>query len=133
MTMSITYLLFFLCISLHACNARHLSTIDKKVQMKTHFSIKSDDEKIGFDSYPKKLNEGNNKMQTRLVDDSEKRKGHGNSSQKMVKAKEKASSGVKTESLVSVSMSVPHKKPIEENPEFSLDYSPPKTHPPHHN
>ncbi|OIW19023.1 hypothetical protein TanjilG_10584 [Lupinus angustifolius] len=92
------------------------------------------DEKSGFDSYPKKLNEGNYTTQTWLVDDSEKPKGHGNSSQKVVKAKGKASSAVKTESLVSVSMSVLHKKPIEDqNPEFSLDYSPPKTHPPHHN
>ncbi|KAE9603200.1 hypothetical protein Lal_00018659 [Lupinus albus] len=130
--MSITYLIFFLCISLHACNARHLSTLDKKVHIKSHFSFKSEERSV-FDSYPRKVNEGNYTTQTRLVDDSEKPKGDGNSIQKVVKAKGKASNAVKTESLVSVSMNVPHKNPIEENPEFSLDYSPPKTHPPHHN
>ncbi|KAG8486375.1 hypothetical protein CXB51_019822 [Gossypium anomalum] len=34
---------------------------------------------------------------------------------------------------VAVSWRVPHKKHGEKNPGFNLDYSPPKTHPPHHN
>ena len=33
-------LLFFLCISLHACYARHLSPLNMKLQEKPHFSIK---------------------------------------------------------------------------------------------
>ncbi|KAK7349679.1 hypothetical protein VNO77_07243 [Canavalia gladiata] len=126
-------LLFFLCLSLHACNARHLSLLDKKLQEKSHFSVKSDD-KNGFDSSPKKLNEGDNKMETRLVADSEKPKNRRSINHKVLKAKGKASGSlVQTDSLVSVSWHVPHKKSSHKHPGFNLDYSPPKTHPPHHN
>ncbi|KAM7274721.1 hypothetical protein ACFE04_016587 [Oxalis oulophora] len=37
------------------------------------------------------------------------------------------------ESLTSVSWRVPHKKSNERHPGFSLDYAPPRTHPPSHN
>lgn len=40
---------------------------------------------------------------------------------------------VQTEPAVSVSWRVPHKKRGEEEPGFTLDYLPPKTHPPHNN
>ncbi|KAE9610775.1 hypothetical protein Lalb_Chr07g0190191 [Lupinus albus] len=36
----ISLVLFFLCISLHACYARPLTTVDKKLEMKYHFSLK---------------------------------------------------------------------------------------------
>ncbi|XP_019462900.1 PREDICTED: uncharacterized protein LOC109361818 [Lupinus angustifolius] len=128
----ISLLLFFLCISLHACDARPLSTVDKKLEMKYHFSLKSGEKSV-FDSYPKQLNESNSKIETQLVDYSEKPKDHGNTSQKVVKSTVEASVALKTESLVTVSMHVQHKKPLEEHPQFNLDYAPPKTHPPHHN
>ncbi|XP_061363822.1 root meristem growth factor 10 [Gastrolobium bilobum] len=132
--MSIAYLLLlFLCISLHACNARHLSPLDKKLEKKSHISVKSD-EKNGFDSSPKELNEGDNKkMETRFVADSEKLKKRSSTNQRVLKAKGKASGASQSESLVSVSWRVPHKKPSQKHPGFNLDYAPPKTHPPHHN
>lgn len=40
---------------------------------------------------------------------------------------------VQKKSPGSVSWRVPHKKRGEHQPGFNLDYSPPKTHPPHHN
>jgi hypothetical protein len=61
------------------------------------------------------------------------------SNKKMLKAMRKDSSASKTKTHGSVSWSVIHKnlnqknKQSEKNPEFDLDYSPPKTHPPHHN
>ncbi|KAJ1383686.1 hypothetical protein SESBI_43155 [Sesbania bispinosa] len=132
--MSIAYLLLllFLCISLHACNARHLSPLDKK---KSHFSIKNG-EKNGFDFSPKQLNEGIQKMEKEeLVGDSEKAKNRRRTSQRVVKVKGigKGSGALQSESLVSVSWRVPHKKQSQKHPGFNLDYSPPKTHPPSHN
>ncbi|KAE9610774.1 hypothetical protein Lalb_Chr07g0190181 [Lupinus albus] len=91
------------------------------------------DERSGFGSYPKHINESNSKMETQLVDYFEKPKDHGNSNQKVAKSMGEDSVALKTESLVTVSMHVPHKKPLEEHPQFNLDYAPPKTHPPHHN
>ncbi|KAK7260163.1 hypothetical protein RIF29_25979 [Crotalaria pallida] len=134
--MSLTYLLlFFLCISLHACNARHLNTLDKKVEIKSHFSVKCS-EKNGSDSFPKQLNDedDNNKLENRLVADSEKPKHEGNNNnQKVFKSNKaiKASGDLKTESLVSVSWPVPYNE--EPSDVFSSDYAPPKTHPPRHN
>ncbi|QCE03040.1 hypothetical protein DEO72_LG8g1058 [Vigna unguiculata] len=117
-------LLFFLCISLHASYARHLNNI--KLQQKSHFSIK--------------LNEGPNKTETRLVGDSEKPRNRRSTTNHRVQQAVKNGSGALKKSLVSVSWRVPHnnnnnnnKKPRQKHPGFDLDYSPPKTHPPHHN
>lgn len=81
------------------------------------------DYRNGFDSSPKKLNEGF---------DSEKTKNR--STNKRV-GKSRVSS--QAESLVSVSWRVPHNKNKKRSqkhiPWFTLDYSPPKTHPPSHN
>ncbi|KAG5060652.1 hypothetical protein JHK87_001681 [Glycine soja] len=133
---STAYLLFFLCISLHACYARHLSPPNKKMEEKSHFSIKSD-EKNGLDSSPKQLNEGHNKTETRLVGDSVKPRNRRSTNHHRVhKATENASGSSLQKSLVSVSWCVPHnnnKKPRQKHSGFDLDYSPPKTHPPHHN
>ncbi|XP_020235897.1 uncharacterized protein LOC109815556 [Cajanus cajan] len=135
--MSTAYLvlLFFLCISLHACCARHLSPLNKKLEEKSRFSIKSD-EKNGFESSPKQLNEGNNnKTETRLVGDSEKPRNRRSYNHRVHKAAIGKASGALKKSLVTVSWHVPHnnKKPRQKHPGFDLDYSPPKTHPPHHN
>ncbi|CAJ1948650.1 unnamed protein product [Sphenostylis stenocarpa] len=125
-------LLFFLCISLHACYARHFSPLNMKLQEKSHFSIKID-EKNGFDSRPKHLNEGLNKTEARLVGESEKPRNRRSTNHRVHKAVKNASGALK-KSLVSVSWRVPHnKKPRQKHPGFDLDYSPPKTHPPHHN
>ncbi|TKY63675.1 hypothetical protein E2542_SST13554 [Spatholobus suberectus] len=127
---STAYLLFFLCISLHACYARHLSPLNKKLEEKSHFTVKSD-EKNGFDSSPRQLNEGNYKTE---VADSEKPRNRRSTNHRLHKAMGKASGALQTESLVSVSWRVPHnKKARQKHPGFDLDYSPPKTHPPHHN
>ncbi|TKY66351.1 hypothetical protein E2542_SST09221 [Spatholobus suberectus] len=132
--MSVTYhLLFFLCIFLHACSARRLSTLHNKLEKKPHFSIK-DDEINRFESFPKHLglmNEGNNRMKTWSVP-RKPRKGR-STNQKLLKAMRKDSGALQPKSLASVSWRVPRKKPREKDPGFNLDYSPPKTHPPSHN
>ncbi|KAL1331267.1 hypothetical protein HN51_048537 [Arachis hypogaea] len=144
MSSIITYLLLliFLFISLHACNARHLSTLDKKkMEKKPHFSFKissGDDEKKVLGSNPKQVNEeggnDNKKVKTnRLVSSDHRRRSTKN--QRVLKTKGKGAIKT-TNSLVSsssISWRVPHKKPSEKNPGFNLDYSPPKTHPPSHN
>ncbi|XLR54854.1 hypothetical protein HN51_023019 [Arachis hypogaea] len=153
MSSIITYLLLliFLFISLHACNARHLSTLDKKkMEKKPHFSFKNnsgDDEKKVLGSNPKQVNEeggnDNKRVKTnRLVSsDSDENPNNRNrrrstKNQRVLKAKGKGAIKT-TNSLVSsssISWRVPHKKPSEKNnPGFNLDYSPPKTHPPSHN
>ncbi|CAJ2655548.1 unnamed protein product [Trifolium pratense] len=126
-------LLLFLFFSLHACNARrHPSSLDK-MEKKPHFSLKIV-EKNGFDSSLKKVNEGDNKMKTQIVDDSEKPKHRRNTNERMLKGVGKISIGLQSKSQVSVSSwRVPHKKHSEKHPGFNLDYSPPKTHPPSHN
>ncbi|KAL3027061.1 hypothetical protein AAZX31_03G028300 [Glycine max] len=132
-------LLLFLGISLHACYARHLSPLNKKLEEKSYFSIKSD-EKNGLDSSPKQLNEaGHNKTETRLVGDSVKPRNQRSTNHHRVVQKatdaNASGGGALQKSLVSVSWRVPHnnKKPRQKHPGFDLDYSPPKTHPPHHN
>ncbi|XP_057458203.1 uncharacterized protein LOC130748965 [Lotus japonicus] len=126
-------LLLFLCISLHACNARRIGPLDKKMEKKHHFSTKSD-EKIEFDSSPKQLNdEGNGNVGARLVADSMKPKSRRSTHQIVLKGK--ASGSLRTESLASVSWRVPHHKKHSQKQlvQFDVDYEPPKTHPPSHN
>jgi len=84
------------------------------------------------------LNEGPNKTETRLVGDSEKPRNRRSTTNHRVQQAVKNGSGALKKSLVSVSWRVPHnnnnnKKPRQKHPGFDLDYSPPKTHPPHHN
>ncbi|KAM3685312.1 hypothetical protein ACJW31_11G108400 [Castanea mollissima] len=140
--MSITScLIFLLCLSiLHACNARHIRVVDKKLEKNFHFSIKND-EKMGLDlskvkSSVSKQNGVDKKdsiaESTPSNDDIQKQK-KTRRNQKTMKVVAKTSSAVKTESLVSVPWAVPHMKRSEKNPGFNLDYSPPKTHPPSHN
>ncbi|KAK7256607.1 hypothetical protein RIF29_30061 [Crotalaria pallida] len=133
--MSVTYLLFFLCISLHTCNARYLSHLDKKLEKKSYLSIKND-EMNGFDFSRKQLrvmSEGDDKMETWLVAQKPSRKGRRRTNNRVLKATRKDSEALQSESFVSVSWRMPHKKPREKNPGFNLDYAPPKTHPPSHN
>ncbi|QHO25089.1 uncharacterized protein DS421_12g378080 [Arachis hypogaea] len=98
MSSIITYLLLliFLFISLHACNARHLSTLDKKkMEKKPHFSFKissGDDEKKVLGSNPKQVNEeggnDNKKVKTnRLVSSDHRRRSTKN--QRVLKTKGK--------------------------------------------
>ncbi|KAK2360244.1 hypothetical protein P8452_64314 [Trifolium repens] len=139
--MSVTYLLFFLCFSFHAyCTALPLiNTQDMELENKNHFSIKTQNIN-GFESIPNNfpmMNEGG-KMKTWLVNTQKSRK-ELSTNKKMLKAMRKDSSASETKTLDSVSWSVIHKNPSEKNkaseknPEYDLDYAPPKTHPPHHN
>ncbi|XP_040992623.1 root meristem growth factor 10 [Juglans microcarpa x Juglans regia] len=140
-------LLFLLCLSLHACNARHFRAVDNNLEKKiTHFSNEND-EKMGFEyeisalsnvkSSPAKQH-GEAKRGSIAVNPSndsttdQKRK-ETTTNQKVPRVEGKTPVSVQTESLASVSWRVPHKKPSEKNPGFNLDYSPPKTHPPSHN
>ncbi|KAK8487299.1 hypothetical protein V6N13_093430 [Hibiscus sabdariffa] len=108
--MSITscFLVFLLCLSLHACTARRLAAVHSENQHKkqVHVSAKND---------PQKPEDTEVKFKT--VED------------------EKSISGAigTRKPVVSVSWRVPHRKHGEKFPGFNLDYSPPKTHPPSHN
>ncbi|RDX90333.1 hypothetical protein CR513_27821, partial [Mucuna pruriens] len=133
-TMSTAYLLplLFLFISLHACYARHLSPFNKNMEEKSHFLVKSDKQN-GFDSSSKQLNEGDSKTETQLFGDSDQPRNRRSTNHRVHKANANASGALK-KSHVSVSWRVPHnEKPSQKHPGFNLDYSPPKTHPPHHN
>jgi hypothetical protein len=82
----------------------------------------------------KKVNKGDNKTKTHMVDDLEKPKHRRSGNQRMLKGLGKISVGLQKKSQVSVSsLRVPHKKHSEKHLGFNLDYSPPKTHPPSHN
>lgn len=53
--------------------------------------------------------------------------------QKIPKGESKTAGAVPTESLVTVSWPVPHRKRSEKTPGFYSDYMQPRTHPPSHN
>ncbi|XVF22749.1 hypothetical protein REPUB_Repub12eG0197700 [Reevesia pubescens] len=147
--MSITscFLLFLLCLSLHACSARRLGAIDhkNKLEKKLHLSIKNG-MKHGFrknlvvvqakSTSSKEL--GSIKEETveesHAVGETQKLEDAEVKSKTVENEKEKTSRAVQTDkSVVSVSWPVPHRKHGEKHPGFNLDYSPPKTHPPSHN
>ncbi|KEH16304.1 transmembrane protein, putative [Medicago truncatula] len=112
--MSVTYLLFFLCIFFHA-----YCTQDMKLEKTPHFSIKTDNIN-DFESIPNHflmMNEGR-KMKTWLVN-TQKSKKELCTNQKVFNAMRKDSSEIN--------------KLSEKNPELDLDYSVPWSHPPYHN
>ncbi|XP_040993700.1 uncharacterized protein LOC121240345 [Juglans microcarpa x Juglans regia] len=139
-------LLFLLCVSMHACNARgrHLiRAVDKKLEKKRHFSFRND-EKTGSDeisavSKVKPSSSKQHEMGRResiagiLSSENTPKQNETRSGPKIPKVEGKTSGAVQTESLESVSWHVPHKKRSGKDPGFNLDYSPPKTHPPSHN
>ncbi|XWS35658.1 hypothetical protein CRYUN_Cryun20dG0015600 [Craigia yunnanensis] len=150
--MSITYfLLFLLCLSLHACSARRLGALDNKnkLEKKLHFSVKND-MKNGFKkntSVVGQVKPTSSKVlrsrkeesieESHADDDTDQKlEDHAEVNHKTVENdKEKTSGAVqRNKSVVSVSWRVPHRKLGEEHPGFDLDYPPPKTHhPPSHN
>ncbi|KAK8718397.1 hypothetical protein V6N13_045632 [Hibiscus sabdariffa] len=111
--MSITscFLVFLLCLSLHACTARRLAALHSENQHKkqAHVSAKIDPQK--------------QEVKFKTVENVKERE------------KEKSISGAigTRKPVVSVSWRVPHRKHGEKLPGFNLDYSPPKTYPPSHN
>ncbi|KAJ0054606.1 uncharacterized protein LOC116128083 [Pistacia vera] len=137
MSISYCFLVFLLCLSLHACNARRLGdTLEKKLH-----TTNKNDEKKGLDTVPV-VPKADSLLTTRgdRIEDH----GSGEKSQKSKDTRDaeskisndgtgKTSGAAKTESLGSVSWRVPHGKRPEKNPGFNSDYSPPKTHPPSHN
>ncbi|KAK2650604.1 hypothetical protein Ddye_018093 [Dipteronia dyeriana] len=123
-------LLFFLCISMHACNARPLVSIDKN------------DEKKGMDKLPVPVKAEftfSNTDQVRASSRSENVSEMTSLANKQKKSKSnektKTSGSNQNESLVSVSYQVPRNrnKHAVKHPGLNSDYSPPKTHPPSHN
>ncbi|KAF9687708.1 hypothetical protein SADUNF_Sadunf02G0121100 [Salix dunnii] len=139
------FLLSFLCLCLHACNARPLADINNNPEKKFHIKTNQNDQKeISVTTVPtvessssKEFGEAKKDSiaKTRLGDKAQKLKGS--------KAKQKLDSFDEIEknpadtkkeySLVSATWRVPQKKRGERHPGFNLDYSPPKTHPPSHN
>ncbi|GMI69686.1 hypothetical protein HRI_000637900 [Hibiscus trionum] len=108
MSIASCFLVFLLCLSLHASTARRIVAVHSQNQH--HVSPKNDSQKSEDTEV---------KFKTVDVDDE----------------KDKSTSGATGTSkpVVSVSWRVPHRKRGQKHPGFNLDYSPPKTHPPSHN
>ncbi|XWS45896.1 hypothetical protein CRYUN_Cryun14cG0018500 [Craigia yunnanensis] len=149
MSITSSFLLFLLCLSLHACSARRLGVFanKNKLEMKLHFSIKND-MKNGFKKNTPVVGQvkATSSKELRSIKDESIEESHADddTDQKLEDAevnhktvendKEKTSGAVqRNKSVVSVSWRVPHRKYGEKHPGFNLDYSPPKTHPPSHN
>ncbi|XP_010264248.1 PREDICTED: uncharacterized protein LOC104602315 [Nelumbo nucifera] len=139
--------LFLHCLSICACDARHLRGIvllESRSQVRLSGKDLEKEGKLDKTSIPSTtklhLPEENQRPkqeaengETRMdkcregASTHEKSKGSDASLKKV-----KISGAVQTESLVSVPRRVPRKK-SGQYPGFNLDYSPPKTHPPSHN
>ncbi|KAK5812654.1 hypothetical protein PVK06_028091 [Gossypium arboreum] len=111
-----------------------------KIDNILHFSIKNDmknDRKNN--SVPVLQAKSSSSKELRSMKEESIEESHGyNVTQKLEDAKVKNQKTIvenekKKNPSVAVSWRVPHKKHGEKNPGFNLDYSPPKTHPPHHN
>ncbi|KAL3743738.1 hypothetical protein ACJRO7_018926 [Eucalyptus globulus] len=134
--MSITYCLLVFIImglSLHICDARRLTDMDKKPVKGNTSSSKS-----GLKTERDLVNITSN-FQSMQRNNSFDNEGH-NAENLTTKKPEKAIVQTRTtqkltnvSSLVSVSWVVPRKIPNEKHPGLDSDYSPPKTHPPSHN
>ncbi|XP_017625852.1 root meristem growth factor 10 [Gossypium arboreum] len=137
------FLLLLLCLSLQVCSARRLVVVvskHHKIDNILHFSIKNDmknDRKNN--SVPVLQAKSSSSKELRSMKEESIEESHGyNVTQKLEDAKVKNQKTIvenekKKNPSVAVSWRVPHKKHGEKNPGFNLDYSPPKTHPPHHN
>ncbi|EEF50332.1 root meristem growth factor 10 [Ricinus communis] len=141
--MSITsfLLLFLLCNSLHACNARPIPATTDNTNLDKKFN-QNDEKKVSVaekvESSASGIAKEDSIVQTHLLEDNNQTsKDSKAKNKKLMMAKEdiarKSSGSVQKESLVSVPWRVPHKKRGDKHPGFNLDYSPPKTHPPSHN
>ncbi|PQM40687.1 uncharacterized protein Pyn_02788 [Prunus yedoensis var. nudiflora] len=152
-------LLFLLCLSLHACNARRLGAVDKKPENKLHLINKSTKEKGSNDNIPvvAKVKSFSSKEAPEVAKEQSTAETQSDNSINTKEPKQTKTSDVsrKTKrsasgavehhpttaddvdnksSFDSVSWRVPHKKRgVQKQPGFNLDYSPPKTHPPSHN
>ncbi|MBA0620502.1 hypothetical protein Godav_006209, partial [Gossypium davidsonii] len=108
MSLTSCFLVFLLCLSLHACTARRPGAVhieNNMPQYKLHTSTKVEVDGVKFKTGEKEKD----RTGPRAIQTNNK---HG----------------------VSVSWKVPHRKHGEKLSGFiNLDYSPPKTHPPSHN
>ncbi|PIA50172.1 hypothetical protein AQUCO_01300721v1 [Aquilegia coerulea] len=140
-------LLLILCLlSMHACSSRPLSN-KHSAQKKLPHSIKAGKVTTMLHSTTSKEKEVKVLKHHEGIDDASTTTGQKTNKEKIskdlrsltkeVEAKKKMSNpaGVaqRDQSLVSVSFLIPRKKQGDRHPGFSLDYSPPKTHPPSHN
>ncbi|PSS35969.1 Synaptonemal complex protein like [Actinidia chinensis var. chinensis] len=140
MSITSSLLVFLLCVSLHACNARLLGAIGKEHEKKSVVQNKHDEKaSLAKLDLTKDLGEANigdtMEKQIRV----EKEDNHNPTIAKAKKLVKGQGQGEKIasqtgQSLLSVSWRVPHKKsPGEQQPGFNSDYLPPKVHPPVHN
>ncbi|KAF8413002.1 hypothetical protein HHK36_000974 [Tetracentron sinense] len=135
---------FLLCLSMHACNARHLA-VDKESSKHVKLSGKEvlkasvppkvkpsslehlgTRRRVGGVNKESMINESWGSASTQKSIDSK------GLLKEVKNYKGRISGGVQIKSFVSVSLPAPHEK-RRENPGFNLDYSPPKTDPPSHN
>ncbi|MBA0796403.1 hypothetical protein Gohar_007173 [Gossypium harknessii] len=145
------FLLLLLCLSLQACSARRLVAVDSKdhkIDNILHFSIKvwgpfvlqndmKNDRKNNSVAVLQAKSSSSKELRSMKEESIEESHGY-NVTQKLEDAEVKYHKTMveiekKKNPSVAVSWRVPHKKHGEKNPGFNLDYSPPKTHPPHHN
>ncbi|MBA0584096.1 hypothetical protein Gorai_014924 [Gossypium raimondii] len=123
--------------------ARRLVAVDSKhhkIDNILHFSIKNDmkkDRKNNSVAVLQAKSSSSKELRSMKLESIEESHGY-NVTQKLEDAEVKYHKTIveiekKKNPSVAVSWRVPHKKHDEKNPGFNLDYSPPKTHPPHHN
>ncbi|MBA0853164.1 hypothetical protein Goshw_014243 [Gossypium schwendimanii] len=123
--------------------ARRLVAVDSKhhkIDNILHFSIKNDmknDRKNNSVAVLQAKSSSSKELRSMKEESIEESHGY-NVTQKLEDAEVKYHKTIveiekKKNPSVAVSWRVPHKKHGEKNPGFNLDYSPPKTHPPHHN
>ncbi|GFY92654.1 hypothetical protein Acr_08g0010500 [Actinidia rufa] len=140
MPITSSLLVFLLCVSLHACNARLLGAIGKE-HAKQIAIQNMNDEKVSLvkPDLTKDLGAANigDTMEKQIrVEKEDNHKAKISKAKKLEKAQ---AQGVKIssqtgQSLLSVPWRVPRKKlPGDQQPGLNSDYSPPKVHPPVHN
>ncbi|GMH00607.1 hypothetical protein Nepgr_002446 [Nepenthes gracilis] len=145
--MSITYSLFIslLCLSLNITHgARNQRLIDKQPRKRTHLSIK-DEEKGTLQTIAVPLINANATMSNEDTPIRRNRDDHKDPNEKpkyirprLMESQHKSQGGLDLimdgkVSGVKVRWRVPHKKRSVPQPDFNLDYAPPKVHPPSHN
>ncbi|KAL6981742.1 hypothetical protein U1Q18_023364 [Sarracenia purpurea var. burkii] len=150
MSVSSPLLLFLLCISFHACNARGFGAIgnddpekkfllpnknDEKVVSPVRRSVVAPKFKTSLSSTELgAVNGGINAKKSRVDEDDDEKD---DQNPKVSKPKEliKGQGAKISGGVPSVSWRLPRRKRggAEQQPEFNQDYSPPKTHPPVHN
>ncbi|KAF8020454.1 hypothetical protein BT93_G1001 [Corymbia citriodora subsp. variegata] len=123
-----------MALSMHICDGRRLTDMDKKLAKRTTSSSKSMPRNNSFN------NEGND-AETPVAEKPENAIVQTRTTQKLMTMRKATKEKIRgpshdhqdMSSLISDSWLDPRKIPTEKHPGLDSDYSPPKTHPPSHN